>query len=372
MRIAMIGSRGLGSNYGGVERCLDALCPHLVRMGHEVDVFSARGLYALTPTGARNIPTYSVGGKHLSNLSRSTLATLCAIHRYDVLHFHATGPAVLSVCTRLTGQVSVATVHALDQYREKWGVMARKSLRLAEGVLVHSADQLTVVSANLRDYFAREHDCEANFIPNGVAVPMPATGSNLLERFGLEPGKYMLFAGRMTPEKGCHDLIAVFNRANVNSMKLLIAGGNGSAEYVERVRKLADPRRVVLAGHLTGEDLGAAFTHAHSFALPSYIEGMSLSLLEGIAHRLPLLVSDIAENRSVCGGAPLYFHAGQLHQLQAAVEHLCALPAPVLQYRVDSSKLPRWSDVARQYQAVYNRALSTRERGVHAGVPRLH
>ena len=33
MRIAMIGSRGIGSGYGGIERVLDDLCPHLVELG---------------------------------------------------------------------------------------------------------------------------------------------------------------------------------------------------------------------------------------------------------------------------------------------------------------------------------------------------
>ena len=371
MRIAMIGSRGFGSNYGGVERCLDALCPQLVKLGHEVDVFSCKGLDAPTPDGVRNIKTVSVGGKHLSNLSRSTLATLKAINRYDVLHFHATGPGVLTLLSRLAGQVSVATVHALDQNREKWGMVARKALCLAENVVVRSADELTVVSTNLCEYFAREHNRDAEFIPNGLAPPASAGSSDLLARLDLQPGNYMLFAGRMTPEKGCHDLIEAFNHAKT-SMKLLIAGGNGSEEYIQRVRHLADPSRVVFAGHLEGNDLAAAFNYAHSFALPSYIEGMSLSLLEAIAHRLPLLVSDIAENRAVCAESPLYFQVGQTQQLRAAIEHLSALASPVLQYQVDSSSLPKWSQVAWQYEAVYNRALSRRQRRVHAGVPKLH
>jgi glycosyltransferase involved in cell wall biosynthesis len=372
MRIAMIGSRGLGSNYGGVEKCLEAICPLLVNLGHEVDVFASKDLTSPTPRGVRNLPTFAIGGKHLSNLSRSTVATLKAISRYDVLHFHATGPGVLTLLSSLAGQASVATVHALDQDREKWGLVARKALCLAENVLVRSADELTVVSTKLSDYFAREHKRDANFIPNGVAEPVRAGSSDLLARLQLRPKNYMLFAGRMTPEKGCHDLIEAFNHAKT-SMKLLVAGGNGSEQYIQRVRQLADPSRVVFAGHLEGDDLGAAFTYAHSFALPSYIEGMSLSLLEAIANRLPLLVSDIPENRAVCADSPLYFRAGQTQQLRAAVEHLCALASPVLQYCVDSSRLPKWSDVAQKYEAVYERALGRRQRqGVHAGIPKPH
>ncbi len=369
MRIAMIGSRGVGSNYGGIEKCLDALCPQLVGLGHEVDVFGVQGLQAPTPWGVRNIPTRAFGGKHFSNLSRSALATLRAISHYDVLHFHATGPGILSLFSRFAGQGCVATVHALDQNREKWGAIARKALTLAEHVVVHAADELTVVSSNLRDHFERQYRREVNYIPNGVAPAYQPAKAALLERLGLASGGYLLFAGRMTPEKGCHDLIEAFNHS-ATGLKLLIAGGNGSAPYLQRVRQLADPTRVVFAGHLEGDDLATAFAHAHSFALPSYIEGMSLSLLEAISYRLPLLVSDIPENRVVCGEAPLYFRAGALDQLRAGIERLGALAHPVLRYQVDSSRLPRWSQVAHQYETVYQRALAKRPGRVHARFPK--
>lgn len=368
MRIAMIGSRGAGSNYGGIERCLDALCPHLVELGHKVDVFCAETVNVVTPQGIRNIPTMAFGGKHFSNLSRSAVATLKSLRRYDVMHFHATGPGILTLLSRLSGEVSVATVHALDQNRAKWGVLARQALSLAEQVVMRSADEVTAVSSNLCDYFDREYGRQVNYIPNGVSPPLRPQGSDLLERLGLQPQGYMLFAGRMTPEKGCHDLVQAFNQSHT-PQRLLVAGGNGSEQYIQHLRAAADPKRVVFAGHLEHDDLACAFTHAHSFALPSYIEGMSLSLLEAISYGLPLLVSDIPENRVVCGEGPLYFRAGAIEEMRSAIE-LCGLqPSLALPFRVDSAHLPRWSQVALDYEQVYERALAKGRGRIHARTP---
>ena len=113
MDIAMIGSRGLGSGYGGIEKVLDQVCPRLAQHGHRIDVYARTGI-AISGDGLQNIPVPSFGGKHLENITRSTFATLRALGHYDIVHFHAIGPGVLSGLTALAGQHSVVTIHGLD------------------------------------------------------------------------------------------------------------------------------------------------------------------------------------------------------------------------------------------------------------------
>ena len=365
MRIAMIGTRGLGTYYGGIERCLDELCPRLAAMGHEVDIYAQQDSPASSLPGVRNLPTRSFGGKHLSNLSRSMLATARATRRYDVLHFHATGPGILSAVTRLTGQPSVVTVHALDQQREKWSVLAKTALSLAERSLVHNADQLTVVSENLRRYFRGRYDLPVDLVPNGFPAVVPVAPGALLARHGLAPKSYLLFASRLTPEKGCHDLIKAFN-ATPTPLKLVIAGGNGAQDYIAQIRAGADPSRIVFLGHLQGGELGEIFSNAHTFVLPSYIEGMSLALLEAIAYGLPLIVSDIPENRLVVGCAPVCFPTGDVAALSAAIAARSAEGG--LRATVDASRIPRWEQVAAQYERIYHRTAAGRPSSAPVGV----
>jgi glycosyltransferase involved in cell wall biosynthesis len=357
MRIAMIGTRGLGTYYGGIERCLDELCPRLAAMGHEVDVYAQLDSPASTVPGMRNLPTRSFGGKHLSNISRSVVATSRAAGRYDVLHFHATGPGILSAVTRVAGQPSVVTVHALDQQREKWGVVAKTALSLAERALVHNASQLTVVSENLRRYFRGRYDVPVDLVPNGYPAVEPVPPGDLLARHGLAPKSYILFASRLMPEKGCHDLINAFN-STPTPLKLVIAGGNGAQDYIEQMRALADPARTVFVGHLQGGELREIFSNAHTFVLPSYIEGMSLALLEAIAYSLPLIVSDIPENKLVVGAAPVCFPAGDVAALSQAIAARSADGGSGAV--VDASRIPRWDEVATRYVRIYEQAAARR------------
>jgi len=380
MRIAMIGSRGIGSNYGGIERVLDELCPRLAMMGHQVDVFSKipaaanggpdsraetgleqaeagsplSGITGKAGIPLRSIPARSFGGKHFDNLSRSMASTFMSLRRYDIVHFHATGPGIFSTVTRATGQKSVVTIHALDQRRQKWGAAAKLSLQLAERAITSCADEVTVVSESLRRYMREKYDYHARYIPNGVPRRDRVAPGQLLRKHGLEPGRYFLFASRLTPEKGCHDLLNAFNRSTPG-FKLAVAGGVGPAEYLRKLESIADPQRVSFLGHLAGAELSEAFSNAYVFVLPSYIEGMSMALLEAISFGIPTLVSDIEENLLVVRGHGFRFPVGDVTTLEATLNFLAEKPDLVRAqaHALSRSPLPDWDDIALRYDEFY-------------------
>ncbi len=354
----MIGSRGVGSGYGGIERVLDELCPRLGGLGHEVDVFSDPSVTFEDHGGVRALRTAAVGGKHFETISRSLVALREAMGRYDVVHFHAVGPGILSAATHLFGQRSLVTIHGLDQKRDKWGRAARMSLSLAERTLVANADQISVVSENLRRYFAERYDVAARFIPNGMPRKSHVAPGPRFAELGLEPGRYVLFASRLTPEKGCQDLIAAMNALQTD-MKLVVAGGSREPAYYDALRAAADPAKTFFVGHQSGDALAALFSNAYLFVLPSYIEGMSMALLEAVAHGVPAIVSDIPENRAVAGACGFYFAPRDVAALGALLGRLVADPNAVAEAARELKTLarPDWDDVARRYDRLYRTPL---------------
>ena len=135
MRIGMIGLKGLPATYGGVERHVEELAACLVELDHEVTAY-ARSHYTPAGTethrGARIIRQGSIRTKHLDAISHTFVASLDALGReFDVIHYHAIGPALLSVIPRMwppCRAAVVATVHSLDWRRRKWGAL-RAGLR---------------------------------------------------------------------------------------------------------------------------------------------------------------------------------------------------------------------------------------------------
>ena len=350
MKIAMIGSRGLGTSYGGIERVLDALCVELLNLGHQIDVFAATTANPSNFDGLNVIPVPSMRGKHTETITRSVASVAQAIGRYDVVHLHAIGPGILSAATRLFRQPTVVTIHGLDQRRDKWGMAAKSCLSLAENVIVNCADQVTVVSEELRRYFLERHDLRTSFVPNGLPVVQRLPRGPLLEGLGLATRRYVLFASRLTPEKGCHDLIAAHSSLDPDAV-LLVAGASTQPEYETYLRSIAGPN-VIFVGHRSGAELQELYSNAAVFVLPSYLEGMSMALLEAMAYGIPIVASDIPENMSVVGNVATYFQTRNVEALSTALETALARSAAE---REVAHNWPTWSHVAQGYSRTYNR-----------------
>jgi glycosyltransferase involved in cell wall biosynthesis len=67
-----------------------------------------------------------------------------------------------------------------------------------------------------------------------------------------------------------------------------------------------DPR-IVFTGNQSGEILNQLYSQAKYFVQSSEMEGLSISLLEAMAHGLPCIVSDISANQEATGETALYF-----------------------------------------------------------------
>jgi glycosyltransferase involved in cell wall biosynthesis len=304
MRIAMVGLRAPWGAEGGVESAVAELAPRLVRAGHEVTVY-CRARYnphgSGIVNGVRLVDVPTVYSRSLEALVHTALAAPRAALRHDVVHLHACGPAMLAPIPRLFGRRVVVTVHGRDWERDKWGPSARAVLRAGVGVAGRSAHSLVAVSEGLRDWLAARYDVPVRFVPNGVSAHTPVAWDSA--RFpGLRPGGYVLFVGRLVPEK---DVLTLVRAAASARLPVVVTGGAAyTDDYAALLHREAGPN-VVFTGPRFGEDKAMLFTHARAFALPSRVEGLPIALLEAMAAGLPTLVSEIAPNCEAlahCGG----------------------------------------------------------------------
>jgi len=358
MNIAMIGSRGVGSGYGGVESVLDNLCPYLESYGHNIDIYSREDVDYQDTNRIRAIRVKSLHSKHFETITRSIVSFYKAVNRYDIIHFHSIGSGILTPFSKFVGQKSVITIHGLDSERAKWGFVARHSLRLAEKTLVHNTDAITVVSNQLRKYFIEKHDCVTTYIPNGVKERHYIEPSDYLENIGLYKKKYVLFSSRLTPEKGAHDLITAFNRLNT-SLKLVIAGSSGSEDYYEYLKTISDQEKIVFTGHVRGQNLWELYSNAYLFVLPSYLEGMSMALLEAMSFKIAPLVSNIPENLDVIGNNGFSFEKMNISDLESKLKYLIENETEVhrIEENLNMAANSDWQSIACDYDKIYRRVL---------------
>ena len=322
-RVAFIGGRGVISKYSGIETYYEQVGRRLAEKGHEVTIY-CRTYFTPAVTqhrGMRIVRFPTLPTKHLDTLVHTMLSTIHAMFcNYDIVHYHALGPALFSFLPRMCGKKTVVTVQGLDWKRKKWGRLASLFLKLGEHAAVAFPNGTMVVSRMLQEYYRARYGTETTYVPNGTEV----RGLRLVQhlpKWGLDPGNYILFLGRFSPEKNCHLLIRAYERIET-SAKLVLAGGSSySSEYVDDLRRHASDRIRVL-DWISGDALEELLTNAMIFVLPSDLEGLSLALLDAMGAGLCVLVSDVPENGELVDGAGFTFRRHDDRDLERMLRSL--------------------------------------------------
>jgi glycosyltransferase involved in cell wall biosynthesis len=323
LHIAMVGLKGLPALSGGIERHVEEVGRRLVAHGHRVTVF-CRPSYTHRSgryLGMELVTIPSIATKHFDAITHTALAALAAAgSSCDIVHYHAIGPSLVDFISRLAGQKTVVTVHSLDWQREKWGKLARIPLRFGEWTATKVPDATIAVSRWLVDYLEKHYQHPIAYIPNGFAEPDPRP-PDLIRRLGLTGGDYILYVGRLTPEKGVHHLLEAHKRWE-GAPPLVIAGGEQfGSSYTQQLHSIVG-ERVIFTGEITGHLLAELYTNARIFVLPSDLEGHPIVLLEAMSYGLPIIASDIVPNQEALGAVSWFFRQGDVAELQGKLQAL--------------------------------------------------
>ena len=358
LRVAFIGGRGVVSKYSGIEAYYEEVGERLTGMGHQVTAYCRT---YFTPPGKQHngmqvvrLPT--IRSKHLETLVHTFLSTLhVLVQPCDVVHYHALGPALFSFIPRLAGKKTVVTVQGLDWQRKKWGRIASAVLRLGERAAVSLPTRTMVVSRALQKHYRVGYGVETSYVPNGGVLRERRLPDKILD-WGLEPGKYILFLGRFSPEKGCHLLVEAYEKLDTD-IKLVMAGASSYCDDYSRRLLTHAGERIKMLDWVSGEALDELLTNAMVFVLPSDLEGLSLALLDAMGAGLCVLSSDVAENREAVDEAGFTFRRGDVADLADRLRFLIANPA-VREAAGQAAKrrireLYQWPKIAAEIEQVY-------------------
>lgn len=372
LNIAMFGHKRIPSREGGVEIVVEELATRMAGLAHKVTCYNRRGhhvsdknldtakLSNYKGVSIKTVPT--IDKKGLAAASSSFFAALrCAFSKADVVHIHAEGPAFMTPLLKLFRKRVVVTVHGLDWQRDKWSEgFASKYIKLGEKMAVKYADEIIVLSKRVQSYFKDTYDRDTVYIPNGVSTPDIVSPQLIAESYNLRKNSYILFLGRLVPEKGVHLLIDAFKSIDTDK-KLVIAGGTSDTDdYVSQLESTANgDDRIIFTGFLQGQTLQELYSNAYIYVLPSLLEGMPLSLLEAMSYSNCCVVSDIAECTEVVEDKAAVVKAGDVAELTDILQKLCDNAELVGKYKATAKdfvlKKYNWDDVVNKTLSLYEK-----------------
>lgn len=368
LNIAMLGHKRIPSREGGVEIVVEELATRMAKLGHQVTCYNRKGHHIsgkefdtkavkeYKGVHIKTVPT--IESKGLSASISSLIASIqTAFSRYDIVHFHAEGPCATLWLPKLFGKRCIATIHGLDHQRAKWGKFGRMYILTGEKMAVKYADEIIVLSKGMQKYFQDTYGRKTVFIPNGVNRP-EIRKPDLIKKWNLQESGYILFLGRLVPEKGLKYLIEAFKDVKTEK-RLVIAGGSSDTdEFSDECRKLAaEDERIIFTGFVQGKLLDELYSNAYIYVLPSDLEGMPLSLLEAMSYGNCCVVSDIDECREVVESHAVVFQKSNVEKLREALQMLCDHPEQVRKYRSEAADFIcskyNWDDVTEKTLALY-------------------
>ena len=361
--IAFLGCRGVPARYSGFETLVEELGARLAGRGHAVTVYNRAHFYPDRPReyrGMRIAYLPSIQTKSLETITHTLLEVIhAAVRKFDVVYLCGVGNSILAGILKLAGSRVIVNVDGDDFRRQKWHPFARWWLKESEGWATRSSDVVIADNQTVVDRYRRDYGFQTTYLSYGAPERSGRLGTETLKKLGLRPGRYVLYAGRLTPENRPDLLIRAYEKVGGDWPCVIVGGVGYETEYGRDLKKIAK-ERILFAGPIYGEGYRELSGHCGIFVLPGTVEATRLVLLDQMGFGSAIVYHDCAATREVIGkaGAPfgpvnaetslaarlqeLIDHAGERERLREA-----ALARARLNYS--------WEKVADEYERILER-----------------
>lgn len=369
LRIAMFGQKRIPSREGGIEIVVEELSTRMVQLGHQVTCYNRSGHHVSGTQFDSNVKkaykginlkrVFTIDKKGLAAMTSSfSAALLSSFSKADIIHIHAEGPAAMGFIPKLFGKKVVVTIHGLDWARAKWGGFATKYIKWGEKQAAKHADRIIVLSKSVQQYFEDTYKRKTDFIPNGVNKPSIVPANEIRKRWNLSKDSYVLYLGRIVPEKGIQYLLKAWNEIQSDKM-LVIAGGSSDTEvFLNELKNISkDMDNVIFTGFQQGTILEELYSNSYLYVLPSDLEGMPLSLLEAMSYGNCCLVSNIPECIEVVDDKAVLFNKSDIVDLRTKLDSLLKNNGLVKAYKKEARNYIcdkyNWDDIVEKTIDLY-------------------
>lgn len=282
------------------------------------------------------------------------------------LPFHARGGVLVSLGNTgpILHQRHVVVLHDASTFAapSNFSLLFRSANRLIHPLLARMATRLITVSAFSRSELARYcrvPQSKFDVVPCGadhILVREPA--GSVIEEHGLEPQRYLLAVGSVSPNKNLRLVLEAFHQLDRPELKLVVVGAGNPKVFADP--QVARDPGVVALGYVSDASLRMLYQNALCLAFPSLYEGFGIPPQEAMLCGCPVVVSDTPALRETCGDAALYcdpFDPGQLAARIAAIADDAPLRQRLRERGLANASQYTWEAAAQRTLIVVRAAL---------------
>ncbi|AEI39540.1 glycosyltransferase family 4 protein [Paenibacillus mucilaginosus] len=215
---------------------------------------------------------------------------------YKIYHLHSAADgsfyrkALYTFLLRLFGKKVIFHIHgsSFQEFHDRsrfnaW--LIRRTLNRSNGIIVLSEQMKGLVLT----YCGNE---KIWILPNPIQVPAAWNAAGE----GEDRPVQLLFMGEIGPRKGIYDLVEALSRLDESARQRTLLHVCGNHE-IEKLKRLIEEKQLtdtcIVHGWIDGETKAAMLKNADVYILPSYQEGLPVSILEAMAYELPIISTNV-------------------------------------------------------------------------------
>jgi glycosyltransferase involved in cell wall biosynthesis len=354
VRIALLGTRGIPANYGGFETFAEELSTRLVERGHTVTVYCRERHSEPTYRGARLEYLPTIRHKYFDTLAHTFYSTLHLLsHRADAVLYCNGANAVFTIAPRIFGMPVALNVDGIERKRKKWNRAAKAWYYVSEWLATFCPSVVITDALTIQDYYRSEWRKDSIFIPYGADTSKEPTTA-VLDKLGLDPGRYFLYVSRMEPENHPLDVREAFEGVATGMKLALIGDAPYAHEYIRRVRDTKDSR-VVIPGGIYGPGYRELGSYCFAYIHATEVGGTHPALIEAMGRGALVLYRNTPENAEVTGDAGIPFEPNELRVKIATVLNMREEERDAFRRKAEARVRERysWEAVTNQYERLF-------------------
>ncbi|TCN49166.1 glycosyltransferase involved in cell wall biosynthesis [Rhodococcus sp. SMB37] len=306
--VAILGTRGYPSYYGGFETLIRELSPYLVNEGWNVSVYGREGATNPNDPGldprVHRITTRGIESKSLSTLSYGLTSSFHTASQHpDVALIMNVANGFWLPILKARGIPTIVNVDGIEWERAKWGRKAKAAFKAGANLTARFADELIFDSRAIGDRWRSDFRRSGKFIPYGAVEPGQLQPVDNLKR-----GKYALMVARFVPENTVQEFFVAAQEISARWDVAIVGSSGYGGEFDQQAKALSESSdRIHWYGHLNDDQKlfslwqnAGAYFHGHS------VGGTNPALIQAMACGSPVVARDTVFNREVLGAEGLF------------------------------------------------------------------
>jgi glycosyltransferase involved in cell wall biosynthesis len=355
MKIGMVTTQF--AEVGGVENVVRNLAREMKQKGHDVHLIT-RQREQNTDQFPEFHETHIIEGteSYIDYLKKGRQWFKENAEDFDVLHFHNWSPIIPA---RKIETPTILTYHGTTLDVKIGNKQYHKApfYWLLEQYALTIPDKVTsITEAHLKPFHTTDYEIIRNGVNTQKYRPADKDKKQKLRKKHQVKGKGILIVAQHQPNKGHKNLIKACTQLNQEHTLMIPSTG----PLTNELQQLADEENInaKFYGKVPEKELIELYQAADIFCLPSWNEGLPLSMLEALSTGLPILVSDVADNQKIVeeSRSGMVIEAQNLQNLTEELSDMMSknLSEGSSNARRFAEEKLKWSEIAKEYIEHYN------------------